>query len=94
MPLDPSMTRRHALGAGVAGLTAAVQAAQNGARVRVLERAGLVWRGRDAQSRPATLQPEPLREAATWIEAYRGLWEGRLDRLEDYLREIQSNGEK
>ena len=59
--------------------------------LRVLERAGLIARGRRAQWRPAELKAEPLREAADWLEGYRQLWEGRLDRLDAYLREMQGN---
>src|SRR6201994_794050 len=54
--------------------------------LKVLERAGLVVRGREAQWRPCRLAPEPLRDAADWITQYRKFWEGSLDRLEDYLR--------
>lgn len=57
--------------------------------LKVLERAGLIERGRQAQTRPCTLRPEPLKEAAEWIDRYRDLWEGRLDRLDEYLQEIQ-----
>lgn len=57
--------------------------------LKVLERAGLISRGRDAQFRPARLEPQGLRSADEWIEAYRSLWCERLDRLEDYLRELQ-----
>lgn len=57
--------------------------------LKVLERAGLIERSREAQTRPCTLRPEPLREAADWINCYRNLWEGRLDRLDDYLQDIQ-----
>jgi DNA-binding transcriptional ArsR family regulator len=57
--------------------------------LKVLERAGLIERGRDAQFRPCKLRTEPLREAANWLERYRALWEGRLDRLEHYLKEIK-----
>ncbi len=57
--------------------------------LKVLERAGLVVRGRRAQWRPAELRAEPLREAAAWLEDYRRLWEGRLDRLDAFLRETQ-----
>jgi DNA-binding transcriptional ArsR family regulator len=56
--------------------------------LKVLERAGLVARSREAQWRPCRLQPQPLREAADWVQQYRTLWEQRLDRLEDYLREL------
>jgi DNA-binding transcriptional ArsR family regulator len=57
--------------------------------LRVLERAGLIVRGRRAQWRPAELRAEPLREASDWLEAYRQLWEERLDRLDAYLRVMQ-----
>lgn len=55
----------------------------------VLERAGLIARGRSAQQRPSRLQGEPLRAVAEWLERYRGSWEGRLDSLERHLQEIQ-----
>jgi DNA-binding transcriptional ArsR family regulator len=61
--------------------------------LKVLERAGLVSRGRDAQWRPARLEAAPLREVATFVEQYRKHWEERLDRLGDYLRDIQSTEE-
>lgn len=57
--------------------------------LKVLERAGLITRGRDAQLRPARLEGAPLREVAEWIEQYREVWEGRLDRLALRIREIQ-----
>jgi DNA-binding transcriptional ArsR family regulator len=57
--------------------------------LKVLERAGLIQRTRDAQRRPCQLQAAPLREVADWIEQYRQFWEQRLDRLEDYLRDLQ-----
>ena len=57
--------------------------------LKVLERAGLIQRTRDAQRRPCQLQATPLREVADWIEQYRQFWEQRLDRLEDYLRDLQ-----
>src|SRR5215204_3041570 len=57
--------------------------------LKVLERAGLVSRGRVAQSRPCRLEGAPVREAADWVESYRRFWEGSFDRLEDYLRELQ-----
>jgi DNA-binding transcriptional ArsR family regulator len=57
--------------------------------LKVLERAGLIVRGRRAQWRPAELRAEPLKEAAAWLEDYRRLWEGRLDRLDAFLRETQ-----
>jgi DNA-binding transcriptional ArsR family regulator len=58
--------------------------------LRVLERAGLIARGRDAQWRPCRLQPAPLKVVADWAERYRALWEGRLDRLEIYLQELKA----
>jgi hypothetical protein len=48
-----------------------------------------VARGRDAQWRPCRLQPAPLKDVSDWLGAYREMWEERLDRLEDYLRELQ-----
>lgn len=61
--------------------------------LKVLERAGLVSRGRVAQSRPARLEAAPLREAADWVESYRRFWDGSFDRLEDYLRDLQEGGD-
>ena len=57
--------------------------------LKVLERAGLISRGRDAQLRPSRLEAEPLRDAADWIARYRTMYEDRLDRLEEHLRTIQ-----
>ena len=57
--------------------------------LRVLQKAGLVTRSRDAQWRPVQLAPKPLKEVADWVERYRLMWEQRLDRLDDYLRELQ-----
>lgn len=59
--------------------------------LKVLERAGLISRGREAQWRPCKLEAEPLRDAARWIEEYRRFWEERLDRLDAYLRDLQSS---
>jgi len=58
--------------------------------LKVLQRAGLVVQGRDAQWRPCHLRPEPLRDVSTWVEQYRRTWEERLDRLDEFLREIQT----
>lgn len=58
--------------------------------LKVLERAGLVTRERQAQWRPARLEAEPLREAADWMEEYRQHWEQRFDRLESYLEHVQA----
>jgi DNA-binding transcriptional ArsR family regulator len=57
--------------------------------LKVLERAGLITRGRTAQLRPSRLDGAPLRTAAEWLEQYREIWEGRLDRLAHRIREIQ-----
>jgi DNA-binding transcriptional ArsR family regulator len=57
--------------------------------LKVLQRAGLITRGRTAQLRPSRLEGAPLREAADWLEQYREIWEGRLDRLALHLRDIQ-----
>lgn len=58
--------------------------------LNVLERAGLIVRGREAQWRPCRLEAEALKDAADWIEQYRQFWEESLDRLDDYLHELQS----
>jgi DNA-binding transcriptional ArsR family regulator len=60
--------------------------------LKVLERAGLITQGRQAQWRPCRLEAAPLKNASDWIEQYRKFWEGSLDRLDDYLRELQSTG--
>lgn len=58
--------------------------------LKVLQRAGLITQGRRAQWRPCRLDAQPLREVANWVEPYRRFWEERLDRLDDYLRELQT----
>lgn len=58
--------------------------------LKVLERAGLVSRSRDAQRRPCRLEAAPLKEATEWIAQYRRFWEERLDRLEGYLQNLQT----
>ena len=62
--------------------------------LKVLERAGLITRGRKAQWRPCRLEAAPLQDAAAWLEEYRRFWEESLDRLEDYLRELQAKEEE
>lgn len=57
--------------------------------LRVLEDAGLISRGRDAQWRPARLEAGPLKEVSDWVERYRSFWEKRFDRLDNYLQELQ-----
>ena len=58
--------------------------------LRVLERAGLITQRRDAQWRPCRSEAGPLKEVADWTEHYRQIWEGRLDRLDSYLQELQA----
>src|SRR4051794_8246207 len=62
--------------------------------LKVLEKAGLISRGRRAQWRPCRLEPEPLKEASDWLEEYRRLWEERLDRLDEDLRPLQGEGQE
>ena len=57
--------------------------------LRVLERAGLITRGRDAQWRPRTLQAKPLKEVSEWAENYRRFWDASYDRLDDYLETLK-----
>ena len=61
--------------------------------LKVLQRAGLIERRREAQWRPARLEAGPLKDVAEWLEGYRRFWEGSFDRLEDYLRDIQQEDE-
>jgi DNA-binding transcriptional ArsR family regulator len=58
--------------------------------LKVLEGAGLISRGREAQWRPCKIEPKALKEIDDWLERYRQFWEQSLDRLEDYLRTLQS----
>ena len=62
--------------------------------LKVLERAGLIARGRRRQWRPARLEAEPLKEVAEWTERYRRFWEERYDRLDEYLGELQGRGKE
>lgn len=62
--------------------------------LKVLERAGLIERGREAQWRPCRLKAGPLREVSDWVEQYRQFWEERLDRLEEYLQQLQAEEKK
>jgi DNA-binding transcriptional ArsR family regulator len=93
---DP--TRRAILASLASGVTSVTELAKPFAisqpaitkHLKVLERAGLITRGRQAQWRPCKLEAKPLREVADWVEQYRRHWEERLDRLEEFLRGIQS----
>jgi DNA-binding transcriptional ArsR family regulator len=62
--------------------------------LKVLEKSGLIVRRSQAQQRLCKLQTQPIKDAVDWLEHQRKLWEDRLDRLEDYLQEIQKKGEK
>src|ERR1700685_1998985 len=58
--------------------------------LKVLERAGLISRSKDAQRRPRRLEAQPLKEVAEWLGTYREFWEASFDRLDDYLKELQT----
>src|SRR5688572_12961686 len=58
--------------------------------IKVLERAGLVVRGRQAQYRPCAIDPTPLRDVSSWAERYRPIWESRFDRMDDYLDQLRT----
>jgi DNA-binding transcriptional ArsR family regulator len=60
--------------------------------LKVLERAGLIVRGRAAQWRPSRLQARPLKDAADWLDHYRHFWEESFDRLDEHLRKLQTKG--
>ncbi len=62
--------------------------------LKVLERAGLISRGRDAQRRPRRLEPKPLAQATQWLERYRQLWEGNFQRLDALLDELKTKDKK
>lgn len=62
--------------------------------LKVLERAGLISRGRDAQRRPCRLEGKPLAEASQWLENYRQIWEGHFDKLDALLEELKERDKK
>jgi DNA-binding transcriptional ArsR family regulator len=62
--------------------------------LKVLEKAGLIARGREAQWRPCKLKPEPLKQAADWLDEYRTFWEESFDRLDAYLKTLQAKEKK
>jgi DNA-binding transcriptional ArsR family regulator len=62
--------------------------------LRVLERAGLIAQGREAQWRPCRLEAAPLKQVADWTERYRAIWEGRFDRLDSYLQHLKAKERK
>ena len=61
--------------------------------LKVLERAGLISRGRTAQQRPARLEPAALKAASDWLQAYRRLWDEKFDQLDAYLEQLQNQGD-
>jgi len=61
--------------------------------LKVLERAGLISRGRAAQQRPARLEPAALKAASEWLQAYRRLWDEKFDQLDAYLEQLQNQGD-
>src|SRR6202050_3030375 len=95
---DP--TRRAILGRLVVGETSVTELAAPfkmtlpgiSKHLKVLERAGLIARGRQAQWRPCRLEAGPLKDVAAWVEHYRRFWEESLDRLDEYLREMKKKG--
>ena len=62
--------------------------------LKVLERAGLIARGREAQWRPCRLEAKPLKDVANWVEHYRKFWDESFDRLDAYLKELQAKEKK
>src|ERR1700721_566657 len=62
--------------------------------LKVLEKAGLIARGREAQWRPCKLKAEPLKQAADWLDEYRRFWDESFDRLEEYLKTLQGREKK
>src|SRR5271154_6336583 len=62
--------------------------------LKVLERAGLIVRGREAQWRPCRLESRPLKDAADWLDHYRHFWDASFDRLETYLKDLQGKGKQ
>ena len=97
---DP--TRRAILARLVSGETSVTELAEPfdmsmpavSKHLRVLERAGLIARGREAQWRPCRIEAGPLKEVADWADRYRHIWEARLDRLGDYLKELKEKEKK
>ena len=92
-PTRRTILARLALGeATVTELAKPFQMSQPGVskHLKVLQNAGLVVQGRDAQWRPCRLQPGPLRDIARWAEQYRRYWEESFDRLDEYLQQLQT----
>ena len=97
---DP--TRRAILGRLIAGERSVTELAEPfdmsmpavSKHLRVLERAGLIARGREAQWRPCRIEAAPLKEVAAWAERYRHVWEARFDRLDSYLQQMKQKNTK
>jgi DNA-binding transcriptional ArsR family regulator len=97
---DP--TRRAILGRLIAGERSVTELAEPfemslpavSKHLRVLERAGLIARGREAQWRPCRIEAAPLKEVAEWAERYRHIWETRFDRLDTYLQQMKTRSTK
>jgi len=91
-PTRRAILARLALGEASAGDLAkpfAISQPAISKHLKVLERAGLISRSREAQYRPCRLEPQALKRVDEWLEEYRRLWEARLDRLETYLSKLQ-----
>jgi DNA-binding transcriptional ArsR family regulator len=91
-PTRRAILARLALGEASAGDLAepfAISQPAISKHLKVLERAGLISRTREAQYRPCRLEPQALKRVDEWLEEYRRLWEARLDRLETYLSKLQ-----
>jgi DNA-binding transcriptional ArsR family regulator len=96
-PTRRAILARLALGEAPVGELAAPFAMSGPAiskHLKVLERAGLISRGRTAQQRPARIEAQALKAASDWLADYRRLWDAKLNRLDDYLSELQSNGDR
>ena len=96
-PTRRAILARLALGEAPVGELAAPFAMSGPAiskHLKVLERAGLISRGRTAQQRPARIEAQALKAASDWLADYRRLWDAKLDRLDDYLSELQSKRDR
>src|SRR5260370_24939778 len=96
-PTSRAILARLALGeTSVTELAAAFEMSMPGVSrdLKVLEKAGLIVRGREAQWRPCKLKAEPLKQAADWLDEYRRFWDASFDRLEEYLKTLQAKEKK
>lgn len=88
------LLRDHPLTVGEIAGQLQLRQPQASKHLRVLSEAGIVEAKVDANRRIYSLRPDPFRELDDWLESYRSLWEGRFDRLDDYLQKLQQNGSK